>query len=200
MIVVVLTGSIAMGKSTTATMFNRRKIPIFDADKVVHNLFSRGGAAVGMVTEHFPSVIANDKVDRTVLGQIVFDDPHRLSILESIIHPLVDKERNQFLQSHRRRKTKMVVLDIPLFYETKKRYKRDFVCVVSAPGFLQRQRALGRPGMTRQKLDAILARQMPDYEKRKRSNFVVPTGLGLAYTNRRLRRTLNKIRRCRNVI
>jgi dephospho-CoA kinase len=200
MIVVVLTGSIAMGKSTTATMFNRRKIPIFDADKVVHNLFSRGGAAVGMVNEHFPSAIANDKVDRTVLGQIVFDDPYRLSILESIIHPLVDKERNHFLQSHRRRKTKMVVLDIPLFYETKKRYKGDFVCVVSAPGFLQRQRALGRPGMTRQKLDAILARQMPDYEKRKRSNFVVPTGLGIAYTNRRLRRTLNKIRQCRNVI
>ena len=200
MIVVVLTGSIAMGKSTTATMFNRRKIPIFDADKVVHNLFSWGGAAVGMVNEHFPSAIANDKVDRAVLGQIVFDDPYRLSILESIIHPLVDKERNHFLQSHRRRKTKMVVLDIPLFYETKKRYKRDFVCVVSAPRFLQRQRALGRPGMTRQKLDAILARQMPDYEKRKRSNFVVPTGLGIAYTNRRLRRTLNKIRQCRNVI
>jgi len=200
MIVVVLTGSIAMGKSTTATMFNRRKIPIFDADRVVHNLFSRGGAAVGMVNEHFPSAIANDKVDRTALGQIVFDDPYRLSVLESIIHPLVDKERNYFLQSHRRRKTKMVVLDIPLFYETKKRYKSDFVCVVSAPGFLQRQRALGRPGMTRQKLDAILARQMPDYEKRKRSNFVVPTGLGIAYTNRRLRRTLNKIRHCRNVI
>ena len=200
MIVVVLTGSIAMGKSTTATMFNRRKIPIFDADRVVHNLFSRGGAAVGMVNEHFPSAIANDKVDRTALGQIVFDDPYRLSVLESIIHPLVDKERNYFLQSHRRRKTKMVVLDIPLFYETKKRYKSDFVCVVSAPGFLQRQRALGRPGMTRQKLDAILARQMPDYEKKKRSNFVVPTGLGIAYTNRRLRRTLNKIRQCRNVM
>ena len=200
MIVVVLTGSIAMGKSTTATMFNRRKIPIFDADRVVHNLFSRGGAAVGMVNEHFPSAIANDKVDRTALGQIVFDDPYRLSVLESIIHPLVDKERNYFLQSHRRRKTKMVVLDIPLFYETKKRYKSDFVCVVSAPGFPQRHRALDRPGKTRQKLDAILARQMPDYEKRKRSNFVVPTGLGIAYTNRRLRRTLNKIRHCRNVI
>ena len=189
-----------MGKSTTVTMFNWRKIPIFDADKVVHNLFSKGGAAVGMVNEHFPSAIANDKVDRAVLGQIVFGDPYRLSILESIIHPLVDKERNRFLQSHRRRKTKMVVLDIPLFYETKKQYKRDFVCVVSAPGFLQRQRALGRPGMTQQKLDAILVRQMPDHEKRKRSNFVVPTGLGIAYTNRRLRRTLNKIRQCRNVM
>jgi len=200
MIVVVLTGSIAMGKSTTATMFNRRKIPIFDADKLVHSFFSKGGAAVGMVNEHFPSAITDDTVDRAVLGEIVFGDPHRLSILESIIHPLVDNERNRFLQRHRRRKTKIVVLDVPLFYEIKKRYKSDFVCVVSAPGFLQRQRALGRPGMTRQKLDAILARQMPDHEKRKRSNFVIPTGLGIAYTNRRLRRTLNKIRQCRNVI
>ncbi len=194
MIVVVLTGSIAMGKSTTATMFIRRKIPIFDADKTVHNLFSRGGAAVEMVNEHFPSAITNNKVDRATLGQIVFGDPCRLSILESIIHPLVDKERSRFLQSHRRRKTKMVVLDIPLFYEIKKQYKSDFVCVISAPSFLQRQRALGRPGMTRQKLNAILARQMPDYEKRKRSNFVIPTGLGIAYTNRLLSRILNQIR------
>ena len=198
MIVVVLTGSIAMGKSTTATMFNWRKIPIFDADKVVHNLFSKGGAAVGMVNEHFPSAIANDKVDRAVLGQIVFGDPYRLSILESIIHPLVDIERKRFFQSHRRGKTKMVVLDIPLFYETKKQYKSDFVCVVSAPSFLQRQRALGRPGMTKQKLDAILSRQMPDYEKRKRSNFVVSTGLGKAHTNRILGKTLNRMRQCGN--
>jgi len=191
----VLTGSIAMGKSTTATMFIRRKIPIFDADKTVHNLFSKGGAAVEVVNAHFPSAIANNKVDRATLGQIVFGDPYRLSILESIIHPLVDKERSRFLQSHRRRKTKMVVLDIPLFYEIKKQYKSDFVCVISAPSFLQRQRALGRPGMTRQKLNAILARQMPDYEKRKRSNFVIPTGLGIAYTNRLLSRILNQIRR-----
>ena len=183
-----------MGKSTTATMFIRRKIPIFDADKTVHKLFSKGGAAVEMINEHFPSAIANNKVDRATLGQIVFGDPYRLSILESIIHPLVDKERSRFLQSHRRRKTKMVVLDIPLFYEIKKQYKSDFVCVISAPSFLQRQRALGRPGMTRQKLNAILARQMPDYEKRKRSNFVIPTGLGIAYTNRLLSRILNQIR------
>lgn len=199
MIVVVLTGSIAMGKSTTATMFNRRKIPVFDADKVVHSLFSKGGAAVELVQKHFPSAITGDKVDRPALGKIVFGDPHRLSILESIIHPLVDIERKRFLQSHRRGKTKMVVLDIPLFYETKKRYKSDFVCVVSAPSFLQRQRALGRPGMTLQKLDAILSRQIPDYEKRKRSNFVVSTGLGKAHTNRILSKTLNHMRQCRSI-
>jgi len=183
MITVVLTGSIAMGKSTTASMLDRRKIPVFDADKVVHSLFSKGGAAVGLVEKHFPSAITRHSVDRATLGQIVFGNPHRLSTLESIIHPLVNVERKRFLQSHRRRKTKMVVLDIPLFYETKNRYKSDFVCVVSAPRFLQEQRALGRPGMTRQKLNAILSRQMPDYENRNRSNFVVSTGLGRAHTN-----------------
>ncbi|MFL2920499.1 MAG: dephospho-CoA kinase [Thalassobaculaceae bacterium] len=193
-----LTGSIAMGKSTTASMFNRRKIPVFDADKVVHNLFGKDGAALGLVGKHFPSAVTGNKVDRAVLGEIVFGDTDRLSILEAIIHPLVDIERKRFLQSHRRGKTKMVVLDIPLFYETKKQYKSDFVCVVSAPSFLQRQRALGRPGMTKQKLDAILSRQMPDYEKRKRSNFVVSTGLGKAHTNRILGKTLNRMRQCGN--
>lgn len=194
MIVVVLTGSIAMGKSTTASMFNRRKIPVFDADKVVHGLFSSGGAAVGLVERHFPSATRGDEVDRVALGKIVFGDPHRLLTLESIVHPLVDIERKRFLQRHRRRKTKMVLLDIPLFYETKKRYKSDFVCVVSAPSFLQRQRALGRAGMTRQKLDAILSRQMPDYEKRKRSSFVISTGLGKAHTNRTLGKILSHMR------
>ncbi|MBB45695.1 MAG: dephospho-CoA kinase [Rhodospirillaceae bacterium] len=197
MIVVVLTGSIAMGKSTTASMFNHRKIPVFDADKVVHNLFAKGGAAVGLVEKHFPSAVTDDGVNRAALGRIVFDDPHRLSILESIIHPLVDMERNKFLQNHRRGKTKMVVLDIPLFYETKKRYSRDFVCVVSAPTFLQRQRALDRPGMTPQKLKAILLRQMPDHEKRKRSDFVVSTGLGKAHTNRILGKVLRYMRQRR---
>ena len=187
-----------MGKSTTASMFNRRKIPVFDADKVVHNLFGKDGAALGLVGKHFPSAVAGNKVDRAVLGEIVFGDTDRLSILEAIIHPLVDIERKRFLQSHRRGKTKMVVLDIPLFYETKRQYKSDFVCVVSAPSFLQRQRALGRPGMTQQKLNAILSRQMPDYEKRKRSNFVVSTGLGKAHTNRILGKTLNRMRQCGN--
>tara|TARA_B100001093_G_scaffold515327_1_gene591418 strand:- start:400 stop:972 length:573 start_codon:yes stop_codon:yes gene_type:complete len=190
----VLTGSIAMGKSTTASMFNRRKIPVFDADKAVHNLFSSGGAAVGLVKKHFPSTIRGDAVDRAALSKIVFDDPHRLSILESIVHPLVDTERKRFLQRHRRRKTKVVLLDIPLFYETKKKYESDFVCVVSAPSFLQRQRALGRPGMTRQKLRAILSRQMPDHEKRKRSRFVISTGLGRAHTNRTLGKILSHMR------
>jgi len=200
MIIDVLTGSIAMGKSTTGKMFSRRKIPVFDADKVVHELFKKNGAAVGLVEKYFPSAVTGDSVDRVALGQIVFGDPHRLSILESIIHPLVNAERKRFLQCHRRRKTKMVVLDVPLFYETKNQYKSDFVCVVSAPRFLQEQRALGRSGMTRQKLNAILSRQMPDHEKRKRSNFVVSTGLGRAHTNQVLAKILKQMRRLRNII
>ena len=192
MIIVVLTGSIAMGKSTTATMFNHRRIPVFDADKAVHILFEKGGAAVGLIEKHFPTAISQEKVDRTALGKIVFDNPHSLAVLEALIHPLVDMERKRFLQMHRRQKTRVVVLDIPLFFETKKRYKSNFVCVVSAPRFLQRQRALARSGMTEQKLKAILSRQLPDYEKRKRSDFVIPTGLGKAYTNR----TLSKILTC----
>mgnify|MGYP002008437849 FL=1 len=193
MIIVVLTGSIAMGKSTTASMFHRRKIPIFDADKVVHNLLKKGGAAFGLIERHFPTAINKNAIDRGILSKIVFGDPCQLSILESLIHPLVDNERKFFLQRHQRKKTNLVILDVPLFFETKNRYKCDFVCVVSAPRFLQKQRALSRTGMTREKLSAILSRQLPDHAKKRRSDFVLPTGLGKAYTNRVLTKILKQI-------
>ena len=194
MVIVVLTGSIAMGKSTTATMLRRRKIPVFDADAVVHNLFSKDGAAVYSIEKHFPTAIKEGAVDRTILSEIVFSDPQRLSFLESLIHPLVDRERRRFLQRHQRQKTNMVVLDIPLFFETKKRYKCDIVCVVSAPRLLQKQRALARPGMTWQKLNAILSRQMPDHVKRNKCDFIIPTGLGKAYTNQILTKKLKHMK------
>ena len=194
MIVVVLTGSIAMGKSTTGVMLARRKIPIFDADRAVHSLLRKGGKAVGLIEEQFPTAIIESEVDRTILSKIVFEDSLQLSILESLIHPLVEKERKTFLQRHHRQKSKLVVLDIPLYFETKRRYKCDVVCVVSAPRFLQRQRALDRPGMTKGRLNAILSRQLLDHEKRKRADFVVLTGLGRAYTNRILSKLLNQIR------
>jgi dephospho-CoA kinase len=120
MVILVLTGSIAMGKSTAGTMFRRRKIPVFDADETVHDLFRKGGAAVDLIKKYFPTTINGGTVDRSILGEIVFSDPRRLSVLESLIHPLVDKERRLFLQRHQRRKTNIVVLDIPLFFETKK--------------------------------------------------------------------------------
>ena len=194
MVIVVLTGSIAMGKSTAGTMLLRRKIPVFDADKVVHNLFRKGEQAFDLIEKHFPAAINGDTVDRTVLSKIVFGEPRQLSLLESLIHPLVDIERKRFLQIHQRRKTNIVVLDIPLFFERKNRYKCDVVCVVSAPPFLQRQRALARPGMTQEKFDAIVSRQTPDHLKRKQSDFVVPTGLGKAYTNRILIKTLKHMK------
>ncbi len=194
MIVVVLTGSIAMGKSTTGVMLARRKIPIFDADRAVHSLLKKGGKAVGLIEEKFPTAIIESEVDRTILSKIVFEDSLQLSILESLIHPLVEKERKTFLQRQHRQKSKLVVLDIPLYFETKRRYKCDVVCVVSAPRFLQRQRALDRPGMTKERLNAILSRQLLDHEKRKRADFVVLTGLGRAYTNRILSKLLNQIR------
>jgi dephospho-CoA kinase len=193
-VIVVLTGSIAMGKSTAGIMLLRRRIPVFDADLVVHNLFRKGESGFGLIEKYFPAAINGDTVDRAVLGKIVFSEPRQLSLLESLIHPLVDKERKRFLQTHQRRRTNIVVLDIPLFFERQKRYKCDVVCVVSAPSFLQRQRALARPGMTEEKFDAILLRQTSDYFKRKQSDFVVPTGLGKAYTNRILIKTFKHIK------
>ena len=194
MVIVVLTGSIAMGKSTAGTMLLRRKIPVFDADRVVHNLFTKGGVAFDLIKKHFPTTINEVGVDRAMLSKIVFNNPEQLSFLESLIHPLVDTERKRFLQSHRRKKTNLVVLDIPLFFETKKRYKCDAVYVVSAPRFLQRQRALARPGMTLGKLNAILSRQLPDHVKRRNSDLVIPTGLGKAYTNRVLTKRLKQMK------
>jgi dephospho-CoA kinase len=194
MVILVLTGSIAMGKSTAGTMFLRRRIPVFDADKVVHKLFREGGAAFDLIKKYFPTAIKKNNVDRTILSKIVFGDPAQLSFLESLIHPLVDTERKRFLQRHHRQRTNIVVLDIPLFFETKRRYKCDFVCLVSAPHFLQRDRALARPGMTEEKLNAILSRQMPDHVKRKKCDFVVPTGLGKAYTNRVLTKKLKHMK------
>jgi dephospho-CoA kinase len=192
-IIVILTGSIAMGKTTTASMFLQRKIPVFDADKVVHSLFRKSGTAFGLIEKHFPAAINKDAIDRSILSKIVFGNPRQLSTLESLIHPLVDNERKRFLQRHQRKNTNMVILDIPLFFETKKRYTGDASCVVSAPRFLQKQRSLGRPGMTREKLNAILSRQLPDHAKRKQSDFVIPTGLGKAYTNRALTKILKHI-------
>ena len=183
-----------MGKSTAGTMFRRKKIPVFDADRVVHKLFRKDGIAVRLIEKHFPTAIKEGAVDRVILSKIVFGEPQRLSLLESLIHPLVDKERSGFLQKHQRQKTNMVVLDIPLFFETKKRYKCDIVCVVSAPRFLQKQRALARPGMTWQKLNAILSRQMPDHVKRNKCDFIIPTGLGKAYTNQILTKKLKHMK------
>ncbi|MBI2235887.1 MAG: dephospho-CoA kinase [Magnetospirillum sp.] len=183
-----LTGSIGMGKSTAAAMLRRLGVPVHDADAVVHRLFEPGGAAVPPVAAAFPGVVKDGRVDRAELGRRVFGDAAVMARLEAIVHPLVRAAERRFLDIHRRRNTALVVLDIPLLFETGGERRADRVAVVSCPAFLQAQRVLRRPGMSPERLAAIRARQMPDAEKRRRADFVVPTGIGRRETLRRLRR------------
>ncbi len=187
MVILGLTGSIAMGKSATAQMFRRLGVPVHDSDAEVHKLMARGGAAVAAVEAAFPGVVKNGAVDRAALGQRVFGKPNELQKLEAILHPLVGKSREQFRRRHIARGTPVVVYDIPLLYEVGADALCDAVVVVSAPKFLQRQRVLRRPGMSAERLKSILARQMPDADKRRRADFVVPTGLGKAETLRHIK-------------
>jgi dephospho-CoA kinase len=172
-----LTGSIAMGKSATAKMFAEAGVPVHDADATVHALYS--GRAVPLIEAAFPGATAGGKVDRTRLGEMVLGKPEAIAQLEAIIHPLVHEAEADFLARARAEGRRMVVLDIPLLFETGGERRMDAVVVVSAPAELQRERALARPGMTAQRLDAILARQMPDAEKRRRAHFIIDTGSGL---------------------
>lgn len=195
MVVLGLTGSIGMGKSTAARMFRYLGLPVHDADAAVHRLLSRGGAAVAEVEAAFPGVAEGGAIDRTRLGERVFNDPAALRRLESILHPRVRREARRFLKLQRRHRRPAVVLDIPLLFETGGEGLCDYVVVVTAPRFLQEIRVLRRPGMTRARLDDIRARQMPDAEKRRRADFLVPTGLGKGDTLRRLARVVRLAKR-----
>jgi len=188
MILLGLTGSIGMGKSETAKMFRREGIPVFDADASVHTLFAKGGKAVGPVGAAFPDVIVDGAVDRKALGAQVFGDTEALRKLESIVHPLVGAERQRFLKRASAEGRPMVVLDVPLLFETGGERFVDASVVVSAPAFLQAQRVLARPGMDMARLAAIRVQQTPDAEKRKRADFVVPSGLGKAPALQAVRR------------
>jgi dephospho-CoA kinase len=194
--IVGLTGSIGMGKSTAAAMLRRQGIWVHDADKTVHALLGRGGAAVPAIAKAFPGVVKDGAVDRVALGQRVFGDAPALRRLEAIVHPLVREHTDRFLAAAARARRPVVVLDIPLLFETGGR-RCDAALVVTAPAYLQTQRVLRRPGMTRDKLAAILARQMPDREKRRRADAVVTSGLGKAVTYRQLSRSLRRFRRRR---
>lgn len=189
-----LTGSIGMGKSTAAAMLRRLGVPVHDADATVHRLFGRGGAAVGPVAAAFPGVVREGAIDRAELGRRVFGDPAALKRLEAIVHPLVRRAERGFLARHRRYGTRLVALDIPLLFETGGERRCDKVAVVNCPAFLQEQRVLRRPGMTRERLDAIRRQQMSDTEKRKRADFVIPTGLGRPATLRGLMRAVTLMR------
>jgi dephospho-CoA kinase len=195
LILVGLTGSIGMGKSTTAAMFREAGVPVYDADAAVHDLYDEGGAAVGPVGEAFPGVVRDGKVDREALRQAVLGKPEALKRLNAIVHPLVGRDRGAFFEHATAVGADMVVLDIPLLFETGGHANMDAVVVVSAPADMQRERVLARPGMSPERLDAILAQQMADAEKRARAHFVVDTSKGLAPARAQVAEIIEAIRR-----
>jgi dephospho-CoA kinase len=188
MIVVGLTGSIGMGKTTAARYLRRLGVPVYEADAEVHKLYLPGGAAVAPLAEAFPAAVKNGAVDRAKLSELLRGDPKAVARLERIVHPLVRKVQERFLRAMAMRRKPIAVLDIPLLFETGGERRTDAVIVVSAPAYLQRQRVLRRPGMDESKLDMLLGRQVPDVLKRRRADFVIET-------NRSHRDTLNALRR-----
>lgn len=194
MLLVGLTGSIGMGKSETAKMFARLGIPVYDADAAVHALYDRGGAAVAPIAEAFPEAVVDGRVDRERLSRLVLHDKAAMQKLESIVHPLVGQAQMDFLRKAHEAGAEMVVLDIPLLYETGGERRVDAVVVVSAPEEVQRARVLERPGMTPEKLDRILAKQVPDAEKRARAHFVVETDKGLDHAFEQVKRIVAELK------
>ncbi|MDR3509584.1 MAG: dephospho-CoA kinase [Caulobacteraceae bacterium] len=194
MIVIGLTGSIGMGKSTTAVMFAAEGAPVYDADAEVHALYAVGGAAVAPIEAAFPGVVKDGAVDRAALGQRVLGDEAAMKRLEAIVHPLVGLSRVTFFEKAQAAGADVVVLDIPLLFETGGETRVDAVVVVSAPAELQRERVLARQGMAPEKFEAILARQTPDTEKRGRADFVIDTGQGLDAARDQVRQVLKTLR------
>ena len=181
MIVVGLTGSIAMGKSETAKLFRSLDVPVFDSDAEVHAQYEKGGAAVAAVGNLFPEAIVDGGVDRKILSKFVLGKPDALRRLEAAVHPIVRKAEQNFLTRCKAEGRKIAVLDIPLLFEAGREKEVNAIVVVSAPLEMQRERVLQRPGMTVEKLERILAHQVPDVEKRTRADFVVDTSQGLAH-------------------
>ena len=179
MITLGLTGSIGMGKSETARMFKRLGVPVYDADAIVHGLYRPGGAAVDPIAQRFPGCVIDGAVDRQALGRMVLGKPDELRAVEAIVHPLTAQAQIAFLEQARQGRAALVVLDIPLLFETGGDRRVDKILVVSAPPGLQRARVLAREGMTEEKFHSILAKQVPDSEKRARADFVVHTDRGM---------------------
>jgi dephospho-CoA kinase len=176
-IVLGLTGSIGMGKSTAARMFLEAGVPVHDSDETVHRLYS--GKAVPLIEQRFPGTALNGVVDREKLAKKVLGDPQALKELEAIVHPLVRDDETIFLEEQRRKGAPLVVLDIPLLFEVGAEGRVDKIAVVSAPAGIQRERVMARPGMTEAKFEAILKKQVPDAEKRRRADYVIDSGRGL---------------------
>jgi dephospho-CoA kinase len=195
MIIVGLTGSIGMGKSATADMFREFGVPVFDADAVVHDLQSKDGKAIPTIHEAFPGVVHNGVLDRALLGKEVFADKSALKKLEAIMHPMVQDERVKFFENAARESHTIVVLDIPLLFETGGDSACDKTIVVSAPYDIQKKRVLERSNMTLQKFEDILSKQTPDTTKREKADFIVETDKGFDHAKAQVKtiiETLNQ--------
>ncbi|MBX9746421.1 MAG: dephospho-CoA kinase [Hyphomonadaceae bacterium] len=194
MIVIGLTGSIGMGKSTVAQMFTEEGAPAFNSDAAVHELYAPGGAAVALIEAEFPGVTTNGGVDRAALSARVVGNAEAIERLERIVHPLVRRAQAAFVQANRDAGSAFVVLDIPLLFESGQAALFDKIVVVSAPAEVQRARVLSRPGMTAEKFEALLARQTPDAEKRARADFVIDTNGSFEETRSQVRAILDALR------
>ncbi len=197
MVIVGLTGSIGMGKSTAARMLREMGVPVYDADAAVHALQAPGGEALPGIEAAFPGVVKAGVLDRQALGARVFGNKAALRRLEAIVHPLVARRQRAFVRRAALAGEKLVVLDIPLLFEGLGERRVDATLVVSAPAFLQRRRVMARPGMTAEKFDGILRQQVPDALKRRKASLVIPTGLGLAPTRAALAAAVTGLKRSR---
>ena len=194
MLVIGLTGSIGMGKSTVAKRFAANGIAVCDADAEVHKLYAAGGAAVAPIEAAFPGVTGPDGIERPKLAAALLKDPSGFKRLEAIVHPLVYAAERDFLRAEHARGAAMAVVEIPLLFEGGNEKRMDVVVVVSAPPEMQRQRVLERPGMTPEKLEQILSRQVPDAVKRSKADFVVDTGVTIAETEAEVDRVIATLR------
>ena len=194
MIVIGLTGSIGMGKSTVAQMFAEEGAPAFNSDDAVHALYARGGDAVAPVEAAFPGVANNGAIDRSALSARLVDNPQAIKQLEAIVHPLVRQAQTEFLQRHRQAGASAVILDIPLLFQSGGAERVDQIVVVSAPADVQKKRVMSRPGMSEEKFATLLSRQMPDAEKRARADFVIDTGGPFDATRAQVRAVLDALR------
>lgn len=191
MIVLGLTGSIGMGKSTTARMFKEEGVPVHDADVAVHKLYA--GEAAPLVESLFPGTVVHGKVDRVRLAEAVMGDAEKIKQLEDVIHPLVRRDADRFLDEQGRNGAPLAVLDIPLLFETGGTDRVDKILVVTAPPEVQRERVLARPGMSETTFQSILNRQTPDSEKRRRTDFVIDTSLGMGAARNEVRNIIAQL-------
>lgn len=191
LLVLGLTGSIGMGKSTTAQLFHEEGVPVFDADAAVHDLYS--GSAVPQIGKRFPSAVKNGVIDRAALAQSVIGHADALADLEKIIHPLVRSAELDFIEHHRGLGSRFVLLDIPLLFESGGDALCDKIIVVTAPAEVQRERVLARDGMTPEKYDGLLARQMSDADKRGKADFIVFTDKGIEDARQQVRKVLQNL-------